>query len=240
VWGENVTKVYPQKVVFEDASWEFKGRLALLLAPNGSGKTTLLKLSLSLAKPQRGSAGTCVNRARELSFLMDFGNPPGWVRVENFLRYILGLRGMKFSREEATTAIREVGLDASYMGRKLGSLSTGELKRVLIASTIVGNPEVVIIDEPFSGLDPHGRLLISKLINEISRDRMVLVATHLVSLLEADEVYTIIDRKVQGPLPPLERPKTIAIYDLKAGVIKRLSIEEIINLDQPFVVLDSV
>lgn len=240
VWGEKVTKAYPQKVVFEDASWEFRSRLTLLLAPNGSGKTTLLKLSLGLAKPQRGSAGTCVNRAKELSFLMNFGDPPGWVKVENFLRYILGLRGMKFSREEVTTAIKEVGLDVSYMGRKLGNLSTGELKRVLIASTIVGNPEVVIIDEPFSGLDPHGRLLISKIINEISRDKKVLVATHLVSMLKADEVYTIINRKVQGPLPPMERPKAIAIYDLKAGVIKRLSIEEIVSLNQPFVILDSV
>lgn len=240
VWGYEVTKIYPQKIVFKDASWEFKSKLTLLLAPNGSGKTTLLKLSLGLAKPQKGSAGTCVNRTKELSFLMDFGDPPGWVRVENFFRYILGLRGLKFSRNEVIKAIEEVGLEASYMERKLGNLSTGELKRVLIASTLVGNPEVVIIDEPFSGLDPHGRLLISMLINEISKDRKVLVATHLVSLLEADEVYTIINRKVQGPLPPMERPKAIAIYDLKAGEIKRLSVEEIVNLNQPFVILDSV
>ena len=240
VWGERVSKAYPGRVVFEDASWEFKGRLTLLLAPNGSGKTTLLKLSLGLAKPQRGAAGACVASPRELSFLIDYGGPPGWVLVENYLRYIVALRGVRFSREEALAALERVGLGRGYLGRKLGTLSTGELRRVLIASTLMGNPEIVVLDEPFSGLDPHGRLLISMLINEVSRERRVLVATHLVSLLEADEVYTIIDRKVRGPLPPPERPEAVTIYDLEAGEVRRLPVEEVLGSGRSFVILDSV
>jgi len=240
LWGEDVSKSYGPTRVLEDASWVFRGNMTLLLAPNGAGKTTLLKLSLGLARPDRGRAGVCVDKSREMSFFIDVGEPPSWASVESYIRYSVKLRGLPYSRDEAIQTLREVGLPGNYLGKKIGGLSTGELKRVIIASLLVGDPEILVVDEPFSGLDPAGRLRISLLLNGLSRQRKVVATTHILSLLEGDEVYTIREGRVEGPLPPPPLPEKIHVYNLDTGRTEFVTPNALLEQEGFYVVLGGI
>jgi len=216
LWGEAVTKKYGRLSVLWEASWRFTGRLTLLLAPNGAGKTTLLRVSLGLAQADEGEAGVCA-RPRETSWLLDYGGPPQWAQAWRVLDFYGRLRGLRVGRAEARRLIEEVGLHGDVYRKPFGALSTGQRRLLLLASALYGSPEVVVLDEPLAGLDPTMRARISRLVNRASRSSRIVVATHIVSLLEASEVYTLKDGKVVGPRRAPRPPERVPVYDPESG-----------------------
>ena len=185
---EHVTKQYGNFTALEDISLTFTPGVYGLLAPNGAGKTTLIKMLTTLLFPTRGQIlwnGEDILALGEtyrgvLGYLpQEFGYYPGYT-PRQFLRYVAALQ--RIPRKEADRRIEglldTVGL-ASDAGRKLRQFSGGMLQRVGIATALVGDPEVVILDEPTAGVDPKERFQFYKTIQACFPDKIVLISTHI-------------------------------------------------------------
>lgn len=160
-----------------------------LLGPNGAGKSTTLKLLLDLLRPSSGRAEVLGlpagdTRARQrLGFLPE--NPTFYdhLTAEELLAYFAGLFGLsgRDARQRATTALDRVGLGADRR-RPLRQYSKGMVQRVGLAQALVNDPELIVLDEPMSGLDPIGRREVRELILELHDEgRTVLFSSHILS-----------------------------------------------------------
>ena len=190
---EHVTKQYGNFTALEDISLTFTPGVYGLLAPNGAGKTTLIKMLTTLLFPTRGQIlwnGEDILALGEayrgvLGYLpQEFGYYPGYT-PRQFLRYAAALQ--RIPRKEADRRIEElldtVGL-SNDAGRKLRQFSGGMLQRVGIAAAMLGDPELLILDEPTAGLDPRERVRFRNLLHALSADRIVILSTHIVSDIE--------------------------------------------------------
>ena len=190
---EHVPKQYGNFTALEDISLTFTPGVYGLLAPNGAGKTTLIKMLTTLLFPTRGQIlwnGEDILALGEayrgvLGYLpQEFGYYPGYT-PRQFLRYAAALQ--RIPRKEADRRIEElldtVGL-SNDAGRKLRQFSGGMLQRVGIAAAMLGDPELLILDEPTAGLDPRERVRFRNLIHALSADRIVILSTHIVSDIE--------------------------------------------------------
>ncbi|HZY70192.1 MAG TPA: ABC transporter ATP-binding protein [Thermoplasmata archaeon] len=184
----------------DGASFKYEGHGAVgYLGPNGAGKTTTLKLFVGLLRPTRGRAfvnGADVLVDRKIA-LWDVGSvietpePYPSQRVREALEMIGEFRGIPPAdlRSDIDRYHRELDLPA--LDQKVGKLSKGQRQRVVIAAALLGDPSVLLLDEPTSGLDPAERILIRNLLNELKRDRLVLMSSHLMQ-----EVTEICDRVI--------------------------------------------
>jgi ABC-2 type transport system ATP-binding protein len=165
-----------------------------LLGPNGAGKSTTLKLLVDLLRPTSGQAevlgrapGDTAARQR-LGFLPE--NPTFYdhLSAEELLTYFAGLFGFKGGerRRRASAALDRVGLAADRR-RPIRQYSKGMVQRVGLAQALINDPELVILDEPMSGLDPIGRREVRAMISDLGRDgRTVLFSSHILS--DAEEL----------------------------------------------------
>lgn len=187
---EHVTKQYGNFTALEDISLTFTPGVYGLLAPNGAGKTTLIKMLTTLLFPTRGQIlwnGEDILALGEayrgvLGYLpQEFGYYPGYT-PRQFLRYAAALQ--RIPRKEVDRRIEElldtVGL-SNDAGRKLRQFSGGMLQRVGIAAAMLGDPELLILDEPTAGLDPRERVRFRELIAQWGKENIVLLSTHIVS-----------------------------------------------------------
>jgi ABC-2 type transport system ATP-binding protein len=165
-----------------------------LLGPNGAGKTTLMSIVATVLRPSGGSVrwkGTDVLREplairRELGYLpQDFGVYDKLTAVE-LLRYFGRLKGL--AGKELKVAVEEM-IDLVNLrpaaNRRLGGFSGGMRQRVGIAQALLGDPKIVIVDEPTVGLDPEERVRFRNLLSELGHGRTVILSTHIVSDVEA-------------------------------------------------------
>ncbi len=179
-----VWKRYAQDYVLKDVNLVLEeGEAVLVLGPNGSGKTTLLKLGIGLIRPSKGEVrvGEIDVRSPEakrfLGYLPHF--PPLYLdlTVRENLKYYSGLYGMKELPEHVLEALKGFDLD-KFLDRKVRELSYGWRKRVDVLRAIMGLPKVLLMDEPFSGLDLNGRNFMVSLIEELkSRGTSVIFTT---------------------------------------------------------------
>jgi ABC-2 type transport system ATP-binding protein len=163
-----------------------------LLGPNGAGKSTTLNLLLGLLRQTSGfaevlghPAGDARTRAR-VGFLPE--HPAFYERMtpEELLAYFAGLCGLRgpAQRQRVGEALDRLGIDSDRR-RPLRQHSKGMLQRVGIAQAIVHDPELLILDEPMSGLDPYGRRMLRDLIGELARQgRTVVFSSHILSDVE--------------------------------------------------------
>jgi ABC-2 type transport system ATP-binding protein len=182
-----LTKRYGRRTVVDDLSFQVKpGVVTGFLGPNGSGKTTTARMILGLTRSDAGVA--TINGQpyhdlkaplRELGALIDSGGMnPSRTAVEH-LRWLAVANDITRSRADEVLAI--VGLDG-VAGRKVGSFSLGMRQRLGIAAALIGDPPVLILDEPINGLDPEGIRWIRGFMQELAADgRTVFVASHLMS-----------------------------------------------------------
>ena len=173
------------------------GTVTGFLGPNGAGKTTTLRMLLGLVRPDSGQASIWGKRYADLGdrrrmvgvVLEASGFHPGR-RVRDHLRVRCAAAGISFSRADAV--LEMTGL-AGLAGRRAGSLSLGERQRLGLAAALLGDPEVLILDEPGNGLDPAGVAWLRDLLRQLaSEGRTVLVSSHLLAEVAQTASHVIV------------------------------------------------
>lgn len=204
---QDVTKNYQNFVALEHINLEFENGIYGLLAPNGAGKTTLLKLITTLLFPTEGKIlydGVEIRRLdalyrEKLGFLpQDFGYYREYT-PEKYLHYIGVLKGMEKKElwDRIGQVLELVGL-AEQKNKKMKKFSGGMIQRVGIAQALLNDPQILVLDEPTAGLDPGERMRFRKILTSLSKDKTVLISTHIVSDVEfiANHIVMLKDKKV--------------------------------------------
>ena len=203
----HVTKKYQNFTALKDINLELHPGIYGLLAPNGAGKTTLMKLLVTLLFPTEGAIlweGREIQKLDEayrekIGFLpQKFGDYRDYT-PERYLEYIGILKGIdrKILQREIPHLLDTVGL-AEVSKRKMKKFSGGMIQRVGIAQALLGNPEILILDEPTAGLDPKERVRFRKILSSLSRDKIVMISTHIVSDVEfiANHIIMLKEKQV--------------------------------------------
>lgn len=187
---QDIKKSYRKKQVLTDVSLKLEKGCYLLLGPNGAGKSTLMNIMVGLLKPTAGNILIDGRNVKELgdSYLERIGFAPQYPRfypnytVYEFLEYMSLLRDKsnKNRAEEIQSVIERVNL-ADKTNAKIRTLSGGMRQRLGIAQALLGKPELVILDEPSAGLDPLEHKRFKNIVEDISKEMIVFMATHMVS-----------------------------------------------------------
>lgn len=186
-------KSYGSVKALVDVNLVLRNGIYALLGPNGSGKSTLMHILTQNCKPDRGTVlwdntdiDTLGREYRQrIGFLpQNAGLPENFTCYECML-YLASLKGMPKdkAKKETESLLGEVDL-IDVMHRKVGGFSGGMRQRLLLAQALLGEPELLILDEPTAGLDPLQRICVKKLIARYAGTSCVLIATHIVSDIE--------------------------------------------------------
>ena len=188
---DRVTKQYKNKIAVDRVSVKLLPGVTGLLGANGAGKTTLLRMICGVLTPTSGSItynGMGVGEESYRSILgylpQDFGFYPEFTG-RDFLLYFAALKGIpkKEAVKKAEDLLEVTGL-LEVKRKKIRTYSGGMKQRLGIAQALLGDPEVLILDEPTAGLDPLERVRFRNLIEEIGKKSIVLLSTHIVSDIE--------------------------------------------------------
>ncbi len=176
-----------------------------LIGPNGAGKTTLLSILAGLRAPTDGTLHLGVPR-REVGVVVDTPQFEPWLTAREVVDLARSLTAPDQPADRVDEVLHEVGLEASAT-RRVGGFSRGMLQRVGLASGLVGRPQVLILDEPSSALDPAGRREVLDLIGALAGGTTVILSTHvLADVQQVCDVVGVIDDgelRFQGPLSEL-------------------------------------
>ena len=196
-----ISKIYGVQKALNEVSFEVKsGEIVGFLGPNGAGKSTMMKILTCYLPQTSGSAKVCGFDVEEAS--MEVRKRVGYLPehnplyldmyVKEYLEFIAGIHKMKNSRERVKKMVEITGLSIEQ-NKKIGALSKGYRQRVGIAQALIHNPEVLILDEPTTGLDPNQLVEIRNLIKEVGKEKTVMLSTHIMQEVEAvcDKVIII-------------------------------------------------
>lgn len=187
---KSITKRYGKKLALDQVSISFGEGVYGLLGPNGAGKSTLMNLLTLNLRAEQGEilweGRNVLEMGREYRRLLGYApQQQGFYDSfsgRRFLGYMACLKGIR--KAEAVQEISRV-LDYVNMNeaadRAIGGYSGGMKQRILIAQAMLGNPRIIVLDEPTAGLDPKERIRIREKIAEIAKERTVLLSTHVVS-----------------------------------------------------------
>jgi ABC-2 type transport system ATP-binding protein len=193
---KNVSKQYKKDVfAIKDINFSINKGIFGLIGRNGAGKTTLMRLLATILQPTYGNIfykgkdiKVCGNELRSnLGYLPQNTRLQPSLTVFEFLDYIAMLKGFKDKNErekEIMRCLEVVGL-INETNKKLSAFSGGMLRRAGIAQAILGDPKLIIVDEPTVGLDPEERLYFRNLLARISNNRTILLSTHIISDIES-------------------------------------------------------
>ncbi|MEU6256387.1 ATP-binding cassette domain-containing protein [Streptomyces sp. NPDC047043] len=197
---EHLTKRYGPTTAVRDLSFTVRpGHVTGFLGPNGAGKTTTLRMLLGLVEPSAGTAtvsGRSFRRhsrgLRHVGALLDAGDVHGGRSARAHLQ-ALALSN-RIPRRRVDEVLAEAGLTGGAARRRVGTFSLGMKQRLGIAGALLGDPPVLLFDEPLNGLDPEGVLWVRGLFRRLAYEgRTVFVSSHLMSEMEntADELIVI-------------------------------------------------
>lgn len=204
---KHLSKSYGSTQALYDFCADFTPGIYALLGPNGSGKSTLMNLITDNLKADTGEIFFQVDEGEpqntlkmgasfreKLGFMPQYSEMTPHFSVETFLWYMATLKGVgdgqkkkekkSFITSEIDQVLQAVELD-DVRESKIKALSGGMKQRLSLAQAMLGNPDILILDEPTAGLDPKQRVVIRNLISQLAAQKIVLIATHIVSDIEA-------------------------------------------------------
>jgi ABC-2 type transport system ATP-binding protein len=194
----HLSKRYGDKLAVDDLSFSVApGEVLGFLGANGAGKSTTMRMIAGFIAPSAGDVSVCghdIERApvaakRCMGYLPEGAPSYGEMTVAEFLDFIADVRGLTGARrrERRDIVIERLAL-ADVLDQVVETLSKGFRRRVGLAQALIHDPQVLILDEPTDGLDPNQKHEVRRLINELSKDKLVIVSTHI--LEEVHEVCT--------------------------------------------------
>lgn len=242
---EHVTKTYGDFRAVDDLSFEvYKGELFAMLGPNGAGKSTTIRMILDILKPDAGRISVLGGQLNEstkdrVGYLPEERGMYRNVPVIEMMVYLGSLKGMDTgqARTQAMRYLEQLELD-EHAKKKVSELSKGMQQKVQFAITVLHDPDLIIIDEPFSGLDPvNTRVVKSLLLDFAHRGKAVVMSTHQMYQVEemADRLLMISrgQRKLYGSVAevrqqyalPAVRVQGTGDWSLLSGV-DRIEVEQ--------------
>ncbi|MCD7891443.1 MAG: ATP-binding cassette domain-containing protein [Ruminococcus sp.] len=193
---EKVNKHYGKKKhALCDFSFEFTNGIYGLLGPNGAGKSTLMNVITGNLLPDKDGGKILWNgeKARvlkekfrsRLGFMPQQQNLYKSMTAHTFLNYIAALKCIdkNTAKSEIPKIVERVEL-TDAIDKKMGGFSGGMKQRVLIAAALLGDPDLIVLDEPTAGLDPKQRAIIRNMVSDLSKSKIVIISTHIVSGIE--------------------------------------------------------
>jgi ABC-2 type transport system ATP-binding protein len=195
---QHLTKRYDTLTAVDDISFEVgTGEVLGFLGPNGAGKTTTMRMIAGFISPTSGTASICghdigtnpIYAKRALGYLPEGAPSYGEMSVHGFLDFVARLRGLDLGRrkERLKYVVERLQL-GGVLHQSIDTLSKGFRRRVGLAHAILHDPPALILDEPTDGLDPIQKHEVRTLINEMARDKIIVISTHI--LEEVDAVCT--------------------------------------------------
>ena len=188
-----LTKKYNDKLALDHITFSFTSGIYGLLGPNGAGKSTMMNLITDNISPTSGRILIDDRNIKDID--KEYRKLLGYMpQQQNFYPELTLLRFMYFIASLKGLNKHEAKRDIEYYlkmvnlydvrEKRIGTFSGGMRQRALIAQALIGNPKILILDEPTAGLDPKERIRIRNLISEVSRDKIVIIATHVVADVE--------------------------------------------------------
>ena len=197
-----LTKKYNDKLALDHITFSFTSGIYGLLGPNGAGKSTMMNLitdNISLTSGRiliddRNIKDIDKEYRKLLGYMPQQQNFYPELTLLRFMYFIASLKGLNKheAKRDIEYYLKMVNL-YDVREKRLGTFSGGMRQRALIAQALIGNPKILILDEPTAGLDPKERIRIRNLISEVSRDKIVIIATHVVADVEfiANEIIML-------------------------------------------------
>jgi len=191
---ENLTKRYPGRTAVDGISFQIgRGEVVGFLGPNGAGKSTTLRILSSFLPATSGTARVAgfdvfrePDEVRRRIGYMPENNPLHLdMRVREYLKFRARLKGLGWrrSRERVDAVLQQCGL-TDVAGRIIGQLSKGYRQRVGLSDALVHEPDLIILDEPTIGLDPHQIRSVRALVKELGKKHTVVLSTHILNEVE--------------------------------------------------------
>ena len=186
---KDITKTFGPQYALDHVTFNVKkGEIVGLLGPNGAGKSTLMKIITCFIPPTEGELTVCGHSIyddslavrRHIGYLPELNPLYPDMYVREYLRFAAGLGGVKERKEKADEMIELTGLTPEAH-KKIGQLSKGYRQRVGLAQALIHDPEVLILDEPTTGLDPNQL----EFIRTSGKEKVVLLSTHIMQEVEA-------------------------------------------------------
>ena len=183
----SVTKSYDTQQALTDVSFTLnKGEIVGFLGPNGAGKSTLMKIITCYLEQDSGKVQVCDLDIQEqnlqvkakIGYLPEHNPLYTDMYVKEYLSFVGGIYKVENLNNRIAEIIIQIGL-IPEQSKKIGELSKGYRQRVGLAAALLHNPEVLILDEPTTGLDPNQLVEIRNLITEVGKDKTVLLSTHI-------------------------------------------------------------
>jgi len=235
---QNLYKSYGQQLVLNDISFSIsKGEIVGFLGNNGAGKSTTMKIITGYVAADKGNVEVCgidiaknpLEAARQIGYLPEHNPIYPEMFVKEYLRFVAKIYKLgKQTNTRVDEMIEKTGLTLEYK-KKIGMLSKGYRQRVGLAQALISDPQVLILDEPTTGLDPNQIIEVRNLIKEIGKEKTVMLSTHIMQEVSAICKRVIIINK--GRIAADDKESVIVSTSSKSGFSVLVEFNQLQNVD---------